>query len=119
MSADPHEAYLATMPPGTRTRLKAIRAEVERRLPGAKRDIAYQMPALRTGSGKNRVFFYFAGFRKHIGIYPPVHDAALLAELTPWRGPKDNLILPLNDPLPLDLVGRLAEALARQYQALT
>lgn len=109
---DPHDEYLAHQPEEIRTLLEAIRAEAERRVPGAQRCIAYRMPALRKG----RVFFYFAAFRKHIGIYPPVtQPAALVEELTPWRGPKGNLAFPLKEALPLELIGRVAEALARQY----
>lgn len=106
-----HEDYFATMPADTRARLEAIQAEVERLVPGAARCIAYQMPAFRL----RRVFFYFAGFRKHVGVYPPVRDPALVAETAPWRGPKGNLAFPLNEPLPLDLIGRVAQALAREY----
>lgn len=111
-----HDAYYDAAAPPARPRLDAIQAEVERRVPGAVRCIAYGMPAFRLPEPKGRVFFYFAAFKQHIGVYPPVDDAALLAELTPWRGPKDNLIFPLKDPLPIDLIGRVAQALAGQYR---
>ena len=110
-----HDDYFATVSPEVRPLLEAIQAEVERRVPGAARCIAYQMPSYRLPGGKGRVFFYFAAFKKHIGVYPPVGDPALLAVLAPWRGPKDNLIFPLKDSLPVDLIGRVAEALAGQY----
>jgi uncharacterized protein YdhG (YjbR/CyaY superfamily) len=110
-----HDDYFATVPPEVRPLLEAIRAEVERLVPDAQRCIGYQMPAYRTGEKKGRVFFYFAAFKKHIGVYPPVCDPALVAELAPWRGPKGNLIFPLKDPLPIDLIGRVAAALAQQY----
>lgn len=107
-----HEDYFATASPEARRRLRSIRAEVERRIPGIERCIAYSMPAFRRG----KVFFYFAAFKRHIGIYPPLHDdAALVAELEPFRGPKGNLSFPLDQPLPLELIGRVAEALHRQY----
>ena len=109
---DPHADYLARQAPEARARLEAIRAEAEMRVPGAERCIAYQMPALRKG----RVFFYFAAFKKHIGIYPPTHEPAeLVEELAPYRGPKGNLSFPLSEPLPLELIGRVAKALAAQY----
>ncbi|MBO9517570.1 MAG: hypothetical protein J7493_05845 [Porphyrobacter sp.] len=107
-----HEDYLATCPPDSRTRLKAVLAEAERRVPDAERCIAYQMPALRKG----RVFFYVATFKKHLGIYPPVKEPAeLVEELTPWRGPKGNLAFPHSEPLPIELIGRVVAALAEQY----
>ena len=111
MTVTTHEALFATMPPETRARLEAIQAEVERRVPGAQRCIAYKMPAFRKG----RIFFYFAGFKTHIGIFPPVSDPALVAELAPYHGPKGNLRFLLKDPLPLDLIGRVAATLALEY----
>jgi uncharacterized protein YdhG (YjbR/CyaY superfamily) len=110
-----HEDHFATVPPEVRPLLEAIQAEVERVVPGAQPCISYQMPAYRTGEKRGRVFFYFAAFKKHIGVYPPVYDPALVAELAPWRGPKGNLIFPLKDPLPMELIGRVAAALAAQY----
>jgi uncharacterized protein YdhG (YjbR/CyaY superfamily) len=111
MSFATHEDYLATMPPEIRARLEAIQGEVERRVPNTQRCIGYKIPAFRKGI----IFFYFAGFKKHIGIFPPVRDPALAAETARWRGPKGNLSFPLSEPLPLDLIGRVAEALAREY----
>lgn len=109
---DPHTDYLAACPPEARARLEAIRAAAEACVPGTVRTIAYKMPALKQA----RVFFYFAAFKHHIGIYPPVHSPpALLEELAPYAGPKGNLAFPHNAPLPLDLIGRVASALAAQY----
>lgn len=115
MSNATHDDCFATVAPEVRPLLEAIQAEVERVVPDAARCISYQMPAYRLQGGKGKVFFYFAAFKKHIGVYPPVRDAALLEELKPWRGPKDNLIFPLKEALPVELIGRVAGALARQY----
>lgn len=108
-----HEAYFENAAPEARPRLASIQAKIESLIPSATRCISYKMPAFR---GK-RVFFYFAAFKKHIGVYPPVMgDAALIAELAPYRGEKGNLSFPLNEPLPLDLIGRVALALHREYE---
>jgi uncharacterized protein YdhG (YjbR/CyaY superfamily) len=110
--SDPHAESLAAAYPDIRRRLEDIRTAAERAVPGTERCIAYKMPALRKG----RVFIYFAAFKHHIGIYPPVNEpAGLVEELAPWRGPKGNLSFPHKEPLPLDLIGRVAGALARQY----
>lgn len=107
-----HEAYFETVAPEARPLLASIQAKVESLLPDATRCISYRMPAYRA----RRVFFYFAAFRKHIGVYPPVKgDARLLRELAPFRGPKGNLSFPLSQPLPLELIGRVAVALHREY----
>ncbi len=108
----PHTAHFDIVAPEMRLRLQLIQAEVERRVPGSERCVAYQMPAFRKG----RVFFYFAAFKKHIGIYPPVDGpAALVEDLMPYRGPKGNLSFPHSGPLPIALIGRAAERLAAQY----
>ena len=108
-----HATLFAKAPPPVRERLEAIQAEVEARIPGAERHVGYGMPAFRKG----RVFFYFGAFKDHIGVYPPVTEpAALVAELAPWRGPKGNLSFSHKEPLPLELIGRVAEALAGQYE---
>jgi uncharacterized protein YdhG (YjbR/CyaY superfamily) len=109
---DSHESVFRSLPPDTRERLMAIRDVVVARVPGATPCIAYNMPAFRQG----RVFFYFAAFQRHIGVYPPVtQDEDLAAELAPYRGPKGNLSFAHSEPLPLELIGRVAQALARQY----
>jgi len=107
-----HESFFLTASPEARLRLEAIQALVEQRVQGAERCVSYGMPAFRLG----KVFFYFAAFKKHIGIFPPLKEpAALVEELAAYRGPKGNLSFPHSDPLPLELIDRVAEALANQY----
>jgi uncharacterized protein YdhG (YjbR/CyaY superfamily) len=107
-----HDEYFESATPEARPLLMRIQAEVETLLPDASRCISYNMPALKA----QRVFFYFAAFKSHIGIYPPVtKDAALIEELAQYRGAKGNLSFPLNQPLPLKLIGRVAVALHREY----
>jgi uncharacterized protein YdhG (YjbR/CyaY superfamily) len=107
-----HEEYFAKCSPEARALLGQVQREVERQVPGAARCIGYNMPAFR----QQRIFFYFAAFKKHIGIYPPVtEDEGLISETAQFRGPKGNLSFPYEQPLPLELIGRIAKALAVQY----
>jgi uncharacterized protein YdhG (YjbR/CyaY superfamily) len=107
-----HEAYFDSVPPAVRSRLSTIQSTVESLIPEASRCISYRMPAFRT----QLVFFYFAAFKKHIGIYPPVKgEAALIQELAPYRGEKGNLSFALDRPLPIELLGRVAIALHREH----
>ena len=109
-----HEAYFESAAAEARPLLLTIQAKVESLIPSTTRCISYNMPAFRD----KRVFFYFAAFKKHIGVYPPVKsDAALIAELAPYRGEKGNLSFPLSEPLPLGLIGRVAVALHREYES--
>jgi len=112
MAFDSHEAYLASVPVDVGSRLAAIQARVESSVPGTERCIGYGMPAFRRG----KIFFYFAAFRRHIGVYPPIRqDEKLIGELAPYRNAKGNLAFPLREPLPLELIGRVAQALSRKY----
>ena len=89
------DEYLAAAAPDARRVLRRIRALVAAAVPDAQQVISYQMPAFRM----RRVFFYYAAFKSHIGIYPPVKGSAALDKaLQPYRGPKGNLKFPLDQP---------------------
>lgn len=109
------DEYIAVAASEARPALKKIRAIVKSIAPDACEVISYQMPAFRRG----RVFFYFAVFKAHIGVYPPVKgDAALMKALQPYRGnrgEKGNLKFPLDQRVPYGLIKRVAIALKRQY----
>ena len=112
MAYESHEAYFETFPDDVKTRLQTIQARVLSLIPGATKCISDNMPALRD----QRVFMYFAAFKKHIGIYPPVdQDLALVQELAKFRGPKGNLSFPLTQPLPMELIERVILALHHEY----
>ena len=113
MPIQSHDEHFANQPATVRFRLEQIQLEVKSRVPGATRSVSYNMPAFQL----DRTFFYFAAFKKHIGIYPPVtHDQALIQEAGAFRGPKGNLSFPHDQPLPVTLIGRIAVALAAQYE---
>jgi uncharacterized protein YdhG (YjbR/CyaY superfamily) len=72
------------------------------------------MPAFR-GYG---IVIYFAAFKNHIGIFPPVGgDASLDEALARYRGPKGNLKLPLDEPMPYDLIERVVTLRVTQDRA--
>lgn len=113
-----HEEYIATTPDDVQKILLEVQARVEQVLPEAERCISYGMPAyrMRCDGRTSKVFFYFAGFKKHLGLYPPVNqDSSLIAELAPYRNEKGNLAFQLKDPIPFDLIRRVALALVKEY----
>lgn len=106
--------YLDSIDIDVRPILERIRTLAKDAVPTATECISYQMPALRL----TKTFLYFAAFKKHIGIYPPVKgDAALEKALEPFRGEKGNLQFPLNQPMPYDLIELVVRALAKQYKS--
>jgi len=110
-----HEEYFASRPEDVRSLLEWIQKTTETVVPGAARCVSYGMPAFRA----RKVFLYFAAFKDHIGIYPPLRgDRDLVEELAPYRGPKGNLSFPFSKPLPKALVKRVVRALAVEHGGL-
>jgi uncharacterized protein YdhG (YjbR/CyaY superfamily) len=73
--------------------------------------ISYNMPAFK----QHGMLVYFAGFKGHIGLYPPVHgDAALEKAIAKYAGPKGNLKFPYDSPLPLALIARIVRLKVKQ-----
>jgi uncharacterized protein YdhG (YjbR/CyaY superfamily) len=108
------DEYIAGFPPRVQTVLKKIRATVAAAAPGAREVISYRMPAF----AQQGILLYFAGFKNHIGVYPPVAgDARLEKALLPYRGPKGNLKFPLDRPIPHDLIKRIATLRVKQNLA--
>ena len=103
--------YIASASPEVRVILEQIRSVVRAAVPSANETISYQMPAFKL----QKVFFCFAAFKNHIGIFPPVKgDRGLQTDLRRYRGEKGNLKFPLSEPIPYELIGRVASALSRE-----
>lgn len=104
--------YIASASLDVQSILQEIRRVVKTEVPTAVETISYQLPAFKL----DRVFIYFAAFKKHIGVYPPVKgDKNLQKALLPYRGEKGNLKFPLEQPVPYELIRRVAAALSREY----
>ena len=96
--------------------LRRIRNTVRRAVPAAEETISYRMPAFRLRG----IVLYFAAFKHHIGVFPPVQgDATLMKDLRPYAGPKGNLRFPLDRPIPYGLIFRIARLRARQNREKT
>ena len=69
------DAYIATFPPDVQDVLQRIRRVVRDAAPDTSEVITYGIPTLVLGE---RHLIYFAGWKRHISIYPiPAADAAL------------------------------------------
>jgi uncharacterized protein YdhG (YjbR/CyaY superfamily) len=101
------DEYIATLPPDVQTVLKKIRRTIRKAAPGAEEIISYRMPAFR----QNGILVYFAAFKNHIGLFPPVRgDAKLMKAIAPYAGPKGNLKFPLDQPIPYGLIARIVKS---------
>ena len=107
------DEYIATFPPDIQAILRKIRATIAKAVPKAQERISYRIPAFAL----NGDVVYFAAFKKHIGLYPPVRDAKLKKEVARYAGPKGNLQFPLTEKIPYGLISRIAKARAKENLA--
>lgn len=106
------DEYIQLADENVQTILSNIRKTIHNSTPNAQECISYQMPAFK----HRRIFIYFAAFKKHIGVYPPVmDDVELIRELAAYRNEKGNLSFSLQQPMPYELIAKVARALYLQY----
>ena len=105
------DEYIAAFPPEVRRILQRVRRVARAAAPEAREVISYRMPALK----QNGVLVYFAAFKNHIGLYPPISgDADIAKAVAPYAGEKGNLRFPLDEPIPYDLIARITALRLKQ-----
>jgi uncharacterized protein YdhG (YjbR/CyaY superfamily) len=109
------DEYIATCAPEVRAVLKQLRPTVKRAAPPETEElISYRMPAFAL----HGILVYFAAFKNHIGLFPPISgDAKLQAAMSKYAGPKGNLKFPLDQPLPYALVAKIVKFRVQQNLA--
>jgi uncharacterized protein YdhG (YjbR/CyaY superfamily) len=101
------DEYIAGCAPEVQVILTKIRQTVKAAAPMAEETISYRIPAFK----QSGILVYFAAFKKHIGLFPPVRgDDSLLRAVKPYAGPKGNLQFPLEKPIPYALIRRIVKA---------
>jgi uncharacterized protein YdhG (YjbR/CyaY superfamily) len=109
------DEYVAALPEDAQLIVERIRATIRDVVPGVGEKISYAMPTF-TLDGLPLV--HVAAWKKHIGIYPlPELDGPLADEVAPYRGAKDAMHLPLREPVPFELVGRVVAELVDRRTA--
>ncbi|MGZ4741367.1 MAG: iron chaperone [Ilumatobacteraceae bacterium] len=102
------DEYIESLPEHVQPVVQRVLGTLRKALPSAQEVISYQIPALRTDGG---IVLYFAGWKEHISIYP-VTDALMASfgdELRPYRASKGTLRFPLDRPMPVRLIARVAK----------
>lgn len=109
------DEYIAEFPEQTRRALEEVRAVIREAAPGAVETMSYAIP---TFDLDGRHLVHFAGYAHHVGLYPGADGIAHFAgELTGYKSAKGSVQFPLDRPLPLDLVRRIAAYRVEQVLA--
>jgi uncharacterized protein YdhG (YjbR/CyaY superfamily) len=105
------DEYIASFSPEVQAILGRIRLTIRNAAPDSRETISYKMPAFTL----NGILVYFAAFKKHIGLFPPVSgDARLEKAISPYAGEKGNLRFPLDQPIPYGLIERIVKLRVKQ-----
>ena len=111
------DEYIASFPAEVQAVLEAIRAAIRAVVPGTEERISYGIP---TFALDGRYVVYFSGWKRHVSVYPipdTSMDAAFGRELKPYMAGKGTLKFALDQPLPIELIQRVANRLLEQRLA--
>jgi len=98
--------YIKTFPVEVQKKLQSIRKLIRKLAPEAEEKISYQIPTFYL----NGNLVHFAGFKSHIGFYPtPSGISSFEKELSKYKQGKGSVQFPLDQPIPMDLIGRIVE----------
>lgn len=111
--------YINTLAPEVREALLALRGLIAHAAPEAEEKMSYGIAAF---AFKGKPFVYYAGFKKHVSIYPKPQTPEWLARTSAYKGGKGTVQFPVTENLPAKLIAdivtfRLAEAVAKVKKA--
>jgi uncharacterized protein YdhG (YjbR/CyaY superfamily) len=112
---DSIDEYFATFPEETQKALNLVRQTMQKAMPGAEEGISYGIAAFKLDG---RFLIYFAGYKKHIGVYPvPNNEPEFEKDFAAYKtSGKGAIQFPLNKPMPLDLITRIVNFRVRELE---
>ena len=99
------DEYISMQEESAQPLLMQIRDTIKNAIPDVTEKISWGMPTYK----KKHNLIHFATAKKHIGIYPGEEAVTHFAnELSEYSFDKGNIRIPYKEPLPLDLIKRIA-----------
>jgi uncharacterized protein YdhG (YjbR/CyaY superfamily) len=109
------DEYALNFPPELRKVLQQIRTAVTKAVPDAEETISYAIPTFKL-NGISLV--HFALFKNHIGFYAtPTGHERFKTELSKYKQGKGSVQFPLDKPMPLELIAKIAQFRANERSA--
>jgi uncharacterized protein YdhG (YjbR/CyaY superfamily) len=100
------DEYIAEFPADVQVILQKVRDVVKTAVPQATEAISYGMPTFKLEGN----LVHFGAFKEHLGFYPiPSGLEQFKAELAPYNGGKGSVQFPYNQPIPYDLISKIAQ----------
>lgn len=108
---NPIDDYIENFPEDIKEILNKIRQIGKKLAPDAIEKISYQIPSFH----ENGIIFYYAAFKNHFSIFPPIKgDAELLEKVKPYANPKGNLLFKYQNQIPYDLIEKVVLQLIKE-----
>jgi uncharacterized protein YdhG (YjbR/CyaY superfamily) len=110
------DEYIASQPKAAQKALGRVRSAIRKAVPGAEESISYKIPTYKLNG--NRVL-YFAGWSTFYSLYPATARvlAAFKDDLGPYEINKHTIRFPLSQPVPVNLIERIAKFRAAEALA--
>jgi uncharacterized protein YdhG (YjbR/CyaY superfamily) len=100
------DEYIDSFPADVQAVLQQVRRTIRQAVATSEETISYHIPTIMLDGV---MLLYFAGWKHHVSIYPaPAGNDQLEQELAPYRSAKSTLKFPIREPVPYDLIGRVA-----------
>lgn len=101
------DEYISAFPKEVQVVLQKIRQAISEAVPEAEESISYKMPVFNL---HGTYLVYFAAWKNHISLYPGTAgmEAAFAHELSDFMSSKSTIKFPLNQPIPYELIGKIA-----------
>jgi uncharacterized protein YdhG (YjbR/CyaY superfamily) len=102
------DQYIATLPEEAHKAMEEVRQAMQSVNPALEEGISYGIAAFKLDG---KFLIYFAGYKKHIGIYPVPNDEPEFEKdfATYKTSGKGAIQFPLNKPMPLELIKRIVK----------
>ena len=102
------EEYIGAQPETVRAKLEQVRAAIRKAVPDAVEVIGYGMPGYKL---HGKPMLYFAGFTKHYSLFAASGSffGQMEDELKGYELRKGTVHFPLDRPVPVKLISRIAK----------
>jgi uncharacterized protein YdhG (YjbR/CyaY superfamily) len=102
------DEYIGAQPEAVRPKLRQVRAAIRRAVPEAVEGFGYGMPGYKLNG---KPLLYFAAFKQHYSLFAAsgTFFASLEKELKDYEQRKGTIHFPLDKPVPVALISRIAK----------
>jgi uncharacterized protein YdhG (YjbR/CyaY superfamily) len=111
------DQYLSALPPEVRRTLESVRQTIRAAVPEAEEVISYQVPAFKYHGW----LLYLHAHTHHYSLSCPPPSTVFEVfreELSPYMLSKSAIRLPLSEPIPAELISRIARFRAQENQEI-